>query len=96
MPPAVYGQKSGGQERSKRSRELLSDGANGKVDDQRRVPTVKRSPTRRRMPIRCMRAGRSTTSFAHISTSLPATATPLTQAQVDLIGAWIGAGALND
>jgi hypothetical protein len=27
---------------------------------------------------------------------LPATATPLTQAQVDLIGAWIGAGALND
>jgi len=27
---------------------------------------------------------------------LPATAVPLTQAQVDLIGAWIGAGAMND
>jgi mono/diheme cytochrome c family protein len=27
---------------------------------------------------------------------LPATATPLTQAQVDLIAAWIGAGAMND
>jgi hypothetical protein len=27
---------------------------------------------------------------------LPATATPLTQAQVDLIGAWINGGALND
>jgi hypothetical protein len=27
---------------------------------------------------------------------LPATAAPLTQAQVDLISAWIGAGALND
>lgn len=27
---------------------------------------------------------------------LPATATPLTQAQVDLIAAWIGGGALND
>jgi hypothetical protein len=27
---------------------------------------------------------------------LPATATPLTQAEVDLISAWITAGALNN
>jgi len=40
--------------------------------------------------------GASVLFTSRVSRRLPATATPLTQAQVDLIAAWIGAGALND